>query len=447
MRTDTHAYPTYKPCSIPQICEVPSHWEVKRLAQMGTFSKGGGGTKDDEAKHGLPCIRYGDIYTSHKYFVTQSRSRIHPDRTPDYARIKYGDVLFAGSGETIEDIGKSVVSLIEEEAYCGGDVILFRPTVQVHPRFMGYTLDSPPFALQKSSMGRGITIMHIYSSQLKNMCIPLPPLDEQAAIVRHLDHADELINRYISAKERLIPLLAEQRQAVIHQAVTRGTDPTVPTRHSGVDWLGDMPRHWQLPQLKQVCEIVRGKFSHRPRNDQSLYGGPYPFIQTGDVSSATKLITEHKQTLNERGLAVSTKFPAGTLVMTIAANIGDVAILDFEACFPDSVVGFIPRDSAQRDYLYYLFRTIKNELLRDAPVNTQGNLNIERIGTRTIPMPTLAEQTKIADRLDANTQNIDKAVKHAYRETQLMREYRTRLIADVVTGQLDVRDAVAQLPE
>ena len=318
-----------------------------------------------------------------------------------------------------------------------------RNHTQQNLRWLFYLLTSSELDI----VSRDSAIPGLNRDDAYRMSLPYPPPEEQAAIVRYLDHADKLINHYICAKERLIALLEEQRQAVIHQAVTRGTDPNVPTRHSGVDWLGDMPRHWQLSQLKQVCEIMRGKFSHRPRNDQSLYGGPYPFIQTGDVSSATKLITEHKQTLNERGLAVSTKFPAGTLVMTIAANIGDVAILDFEACFPDSVVGFIPRDSAQRDYLYYLFRTIKNELLRDAPVNTQGNLNIERIGTRTIPMPTLAEQTKIADHLDANTQNIDKAVKHAYRETQLMREYRTRLIADVVTGRLDVRNALPQLPD
>ena len=446
MRNDVHAYATYKPCSISLIGEVPAHWEVKRLAQIGTFSKGGGGTKDDEVDHGLPCVRYGDIYTSHKYFVTHSRSRINPDRTPEYARMKYGDALFAGSGETIEDIGKSVVNLIEGEAYCGGDVILFHPTVQAQPRFMGYALDSPPAAFQKSSMGRGITIMHVYSSQLKNMCIPFPPLEEQAAIVRYLDHADDCINRYISAKRRLITLLEEQRQAVIHQAVTNGLDPNVPSKQSGIGWLADVPQYWQLPQLKQVAKILRGKFSHRPRNDPALYGGTYPFIQTGDVAAANRIIKDHRQTLNERGLAVSTLFPAGTLVMTIAANIGDVAILDFEACFPDSIVGFVPTEKVERDFLYYIFCAMKSEFLSEAPVNTQGNLNIERIGSRKIPLPSLAEQNSIVCHLAKATAHIDKAADLALRQVSLIDEYRTRLIADVVTGQLDVRTTTVELP-
>lgn len=186
---------------------------------------------------------------------------------------------------------------------------------------------------------------------------------------------------------------------------------------------------------------------HRPRNDPSLYDGPYPFIQTGEVARTKKTITGYSQTLNEQGLAVSMMFPAGTLVMTIAANIGDVAILDFEACFPDSVVGFVPRRNIDRDYLYYLFRAMKAELLREAPVNTQGNLNVDRIGSRQIAFPSLLEQTAIVRYLDKATADIDTAVSHTHRQIELLQEYRTRLIADVVTGKIDVREAAANLPD
>lgn len=128
----------------------------------------------------------------------------------------------------------------------------------------------------------------------------------------------------------------EQKQAIIYRAVTRGIDPDVPLKPSGIDWLGDIPEHWEPRHIKQVSKLLRGKFSPRPRNDPSLYDGPYPFIQTGYVSLAVKKVVSYSQTLNENGFAVSKQFPAGTLCLTIAANIGDVAILDFEACFPDS---------------------------------------------------------------------------------------------------------------
>ena len=285
------------------------------------------------------------------------------------------------------------------------------------------------------------------SSFIANYPIFLPPLPEQVAIVRYLDYADELIRRYVSGKQKLIRLLEEEKQAVIHRAVTRGLDPSVRLKPSGVEWLGDVPAHWEQRRVKQVSRILRGKFMHRPRNDPSLYDGPYPFIQTGEVARAKKTITGYSQTLNKQGLAVSMMFPKGTLVMTIAANIGDVAVLDFEACFPDSVVGFVPRQNVDRDYLYHLFLAMKAELLREAPVNTQGNLNVDRIGSRQITLPPLPEQTVIVAYLDKATTAIDDFISRTHRQIELLQEYRIRLIADVVTGKLDVRGAAANLSD
>ena len=159
------------------------------------------------------------------------------------------------------------------------------------------------------------------------------------------------------------------------------------------------------------------------------------------------MIMGYKQTLNEQGLAVSTMFPSGTLVMTIAANIGDVAILDFNSCFPDSIVGIIPSKNIYRDHLYYLFRAMKREFMREAPVNTQGNLNVDRIGSRKVVLPPFPEQIAVVDYLDKATSEIDSAITRARRQIELLQEYRTRLIADVVTGKLDVREAAAQLPD
>ena len=269
----------------------------------------------------------------------------------------------------------------------------------------------------------------------------IPPPEDQIAIVRYLDDADQRIREYVNAKERLIALLEEERQAVIHQAVTRGLDPNVKLKPSGVEWMGDVPEHWEIQQLKQKSRIFRGRFSHRPRNDASLYDGPYPFIQTGDIARAGKWITTYEQTLNDRGLAVSQMFPRGTLVMTIAANIGDAAILDLDACFPDSVVGFTPSHNVDRDYLYNLFQSMKTEFLRVAPVNTQGNLNVDRIGATIVAFPPLAEQTAIAAHLNQLAYRSDTAIDRARRQIELMEEYRTRLIADVATGKIDVREA------
>ena len=232
-------YPDYRVAGIPHLEQVPRHWGVPCLGQIGTLAKGMGGNKDDERPEGLPCVRYGDLYTTHKNFIERTRSFIDPEDHDKYTRIRPGDVLFAASGETIEEIGKSAVNLIEGPAYCGGDIILFRPSSPLIPRYMGYAMDCKPIADQKAVMGRGFTVYHIYGRQLKYLRFPIPPPDEQDALVRFLDHADEQIQRYIAGKERLIALLEEERQALVHQAVTRGLDPSVRLKPSpgAVEWL------------------------------------------------------------------------------------------------------------------------------------------------------------------------------------------------------------------
>ena len=214
----------FEPSTVPELGDVPAHWQIFQLGRLGNFSKGSGGTKDDEITEGLPCVRYGDIYTFHKCFVRQTRSFIARHRAHDYAPMKYGDVLFTGSGETIEDIGKSVVNLIDGEAYCGGDVILFRPRAKTHPEFLGYLLDSARAIHQKASMGRGITIMHIYSSQLKYLWLALPPFAEQVQIAAHIGKVTKEVDQAINGTQHQVNLMNEYRTRLIADVVTGQTD-------------------------------------------------------------------------------------------------------------------------------------------------------------------------------------------------------------------------------
>ena len=213
-----------KPSGVEWLGEVPEHWEVVQLGRIGKFSKGGGGTKEDEVDVGLPCIRYGDIYMHHKYHIERSRSYISLERSSNYTPMQYGDILFAGSGETIDEIGKSAVNLFDAKAYCGGDVILFRPGIEVNSRFTGYATDCVQSAYQKSCMGRGITIMHIYSSQLKYMRLALPPVAEQSAIAEYLDKATTDVEAATARARRQIQLVQEYRTKLIADVVTGKLD-------------------------------------------------------------------------------------------------------------------------------------------------------------------------------------------------------------------------------
>ena len=219
LTTQYRPYPAYTPSGVPWLGDVPAHWEVVQLGRSGVFFKGSGGTKDDEVPDGIPCVRYGDLYTTHKSFISQTRSYVPPAKARAYTPINRGDVLFPTSGETIEEIGKSAVNLMHTQVLCGGDLIIFRPTIPMEPKFAGYALDCPAAQTQKSLMGRGITIMHIYSGQLKYLWLSLPPIPEQRAIVRYLDYVDRRIRRYVGAKRKLIALLEEERKFATLEAM------------------------------------------------------------------------------------------------------------------------------------------------------------------------------------------------------------------------------------
>jgi type I restriction enzyme S subunit len=204
---------------------------------------------------------------------------------------------------------------------------------------------------------------------------------------------------------------------------------------SGIDWLPEVPAHWDVKQIKRMCTMIRGKVGHRPRNDPALYDGEYPFVQTGDVTVAQKYIRSYSQTLNELGFSVSRMFPKGTLVMSIAANIGDVAILDFEACFPDSMVGFIPDHKTDLGYLYYLLRSMKDIMLRSAVLTTQLNINYVRIGTNFAAFPPKKEQQAIAEFLDTKEVEILATKDILNQQIETLISYRQSLIHECVTGK------------
>ena len=426
MIEDVKRYPGYKDAGMESLAEVPRRWEVRRIKRICRLAYGDAlasasrnvGTVSVLGSNGPVGLH--DLANTHAPCIVVGRKG-------SFGKVNYSvDSVFAIDTTFFVDDRHS----------------------SAHLRWLYYLLGW----LQLDQVTRDSAIPGLDRQDVYQKRAVVPPLPEQRAIARFLDHADRRIRCYIRAKEQLIALLEEQKQAIIHQAVTGQIDvrtgqPYPAYKSSGLEWSPEVPEDWEVWRLKQATRILRGKFTHRPRNDPTLYDGPYPFVQTGDVARAGKNVRTYSQTLNEAGRAVSRVFPAGTLVMAIAANIGDVAVLDFDACFPDSVVGFVPQTSVQRDFLYYLFVVMKRELIRDAPVNTQGNLNVDRLGFQQIPLPTLPEQECVIQHIDATTGDLDIAVGRIRRQIRLLREFRTRLIADVVTGKLDVREAAAALPD
>ena len=438
MIEDLKPYAEYKESGLSWLGQVPGHWEIKRGKSYLTAI-------DERSKTGKEELL---TVSSARGVVPRRTANVTMFKAESYTGHKLcwpDDLVVNSLWAWAGGLGVSTHHGIISTAY---SVYRARRSAGINPRFLHELVRSSAYQweLQVRSKGVWISRLQLTDTAFLDSPILLPPPAEQAAIVRFLDWANGRLERAIRAKRKVIALLNEQKQAIIHRSVTRGLDTSVPLKHSGLPWLGEIPAHWEVRRMKHAARIHRGKFTHRPRNDPTLYDGPYPFIQTGAVAQATKFITGFKQTLNEKGLAASKLFPSGTLVMTIAANIGDVAVLTFDACFPDSIVGFTPSTEVDRDYLYLAFLCMKPELLSEAPVNTQGNLNVERIGAMAIPLPSRTEQHRITRQVDCETGAFAEAIYRLQCEIALLREYRTRLAAEVVTGKLDVREAAVRLP-
>lgn len=442
--------PQMKDSDAPSLGAVPAHWDVLPIGRLGTMLKGRGGSKEDEATSGVPCVRYGDLYTRYEFFITSAKACVSDDRVGAYTPIQHGDVLFAGSGETIDDIGRSAVNLLEGRAVCGGDIILLRPNRDINPRFLGYAADAPSSRQQKATMGRGFTVVHIYGSELKRLVLAIPPLDEQAAIVRFLDHADRRIRRYIRAKQNLIKLLEEQKQAVIHRAVTRGLDSSAGLKACHVEGVSAVPRQWQVRSFARIA-IDRADYrgATPTKTDSGIFLVTARNVRKGWIDydiSREYVASRDYATIMRRGLPKK-----GDLLFTMEAPLGHAALVDREDI---ALAQRVVRLRFDREYVEPQFVLVsvlspyfQDQVLRRGTGSTALGIKASKLPQLQLLVPPLQEQGALLGRLAEKCRPMDASAGRARTEIALLREYRTRLIADVVTGKLDVREAAARLSD
>ena len=259
-------YQAMKPSGVDWFGDVPAHWNVHRLRTVAEMRVS---NVDKHIKDGELPVRlcnYVDVYKNDR--ITQDMAFMRATATAaeiERFRLEAGDVLITKDSETFNDIG--VPALVQDTAYdlvCGYHLALLRPSgARLNGPYLLRALQSPTVAYQFHVAANGVTRYGLTHEAIKSVQLPLPPLPEQHAIARYLDHADRRIQRYIQAKEKRITLLHEARQAIITRAVTRGLNPDVPLKPSGVEWLGDVPAHW---------EVRRAKYLYREVNERSSSG-------------------------------------------------------------------------------------------------------------------------------------------------------------------------------
>ena len=284
------------------------------------------------------------------------------------------------------------------------------------------------------------------------MSVPLPPLPEQSAIVRFLDHADRRIRRYIHAKQKLIKLLEEQKQAIIHRAVTRGLESNVRLKPSGVEWLGEVPEHWHLLPLKRACSLLRDG-THLPPARQAE---GFPLLSVRNIVGDLFVHRSDDSRISEahfKDLCRSFTLRRDDVVLAIVgATIGKVAIVPEMEPFQIQRSLAVLRPRARLLDFRFLAAFLRGPgfqraLWTTVAFSAQPGIYLNRLGSFYVAIPPIVEQQAIIDELEKSTAHLSRAISSAHREISLLREYRTRLIADVVTGKLDVRETAAGLPD
>ena len=288
-------------------------------------------------------------------------------------------------------------------------------------------------------------------SHFKRMPVFVPSLDDQAAIVRFVDLANSRLERTIRAKRKVIALLNEQKQAIIHRAVTRGLDPDVLLKDSGILWLGDIPNHWEVRRAKQVCSAI---IDCKNRTPQVIDGGGYVVVRTTNVRKGQFNINGSYLT-DRKNYEIWTQRGAprlGDVFFTREAPVGEACLVPDESnfCMGQRMMYFRPNQNELESA--FLLHTIYGPVVRryieiEANGSTVGHLRLGQVSSLPLLWCPIEEQKQIVQYISTECAPLTHTISKLEIEIELLREYRTRLIADVVTGKLDVRAAAAALPD
>lgn len=438
-------YPAYKDSGVPWLGKVPEHWEVKRGKWLFRYKKN---INADRSNSNILSLTLRGVVNNDP----DNPEGLVPKDYASYQLFRKGDLVFKLID--LENLRTSRVGLVHEDGIMSPAYVRLVPQSinNIHYFFHQY------FDLYQrgiyNQLGAGVRST-LSPNDLLNLSVLVPSLPEQSAIVRCLDRIDRRIRHYIRAKKKLIKLLEEQKQAIIHQAVTRGLDPNVKLKSSGVEWLGKIPEHWEVLPLKALSTVQSGITLGKQYLGQELV--EFPYLRVANVQEGHVNLSEIKTIEVPAEEAKRSRLQKGDVLMTEGGDpdkLGRGCVWEGQIypCLHQNHI-FAVRPNISRLKPYYLgillsSQYAKEYFLRTGKQTTNlASTNKTTIGQFPIPLPKVEEQDLILDTVENDLEGIERAISGISREISILHEYRTRLIADVVTGKLDVREAAANLPE
>lgn len=434
-------YPTYKPSNIDWIGEIPSHWEeskIKYKVQINSETL----TEKESDDFEINYVEISDVnlvdgltnYTKYLYSEAPSRAR---------RIVKDGDIIVSTVRTYLKAIAR-IEKPIENLIVSTGFAVL-RP-INVNSKYLGFFAQSQHFIDETIANSEGVSYPAINSNEIGNINIFLPPLQEQQAIVAYLDEKTTLIDELIAKKERKIELLKEQRAALINQAVTKGLNAEVAFKDSGIEWIGEIPEHWEIVNFKHKINLLtdytaNGSFASLAENVEYLEEGFSRLVRLTDLrvnfENQGIYITEEAHNF----LSKSELFGGELLIANVGAYAGLVLIMpETNQKMTLAPNMFLLRLNSNTKYYFYLLNSegFKNHISMLAVSSAQPKLNKDNIKSLRVFSLPLSEQQAIVTYLDEQTALIDKNIELESQKIEKLKEYRQSLISNVVTGKIKV---------
>lgn len=422
-----------KNSGLPWVGKIPSDWEIKRLKYAADyFYKGNGITKDEVFEDGdISCIRYGEIYSKYNgaFVNCISKTKLMVQESPRH--IKKGDILFACTGELVEEIGKNIVYMGNNPCLVGGDIIVMRH--QKDPIFMNYALNS--YAQTQKSEGKAkLKVVHISSKDIQNLMVLLPTLPEQKAIADFLDKKCAEIDGLLADLEAEVKTLAEYKKSIIAETVTRGLNPNAPMKQSGIPWAETIPAHWDIHPIyyyftqrihKNIFGIEQNllslSYGNIIRKDINTTGGLLPAsYNTYNIVEANDIVIRPTDLQNDKR-SLRTGFVREHGIITSA------------------YITLQPKDNIHSPYFHYLLHSydIKKVFYNMGNGVRQG-LNYSEFSRLMVFEPPIEEQKNIAEFLDEKCAAIDQSTADKQTQIETLKSYKSSLIYEYVTGKKQV---------
>ncbi|EMS78421.1 restriction endonuclease subunit S [Desulfotignum phosphitoxidans] len=435
-----YKYQRYKDSGIEWLAEIPEHWNIKRFRNLFSFSKGLSITKENLQDEGIPCVNYGEIHSKYGFEVDPDKNELHCvgedylKRSPK-SLLNRGDFIFADTSEDIEGSGNFTHLTSDKDVFAGYHTVIARPIKGINKRFLAYVCDSISYRSQIRSKVKGVKVYSITKAILKGTWIWLPNEGEQTVIANFLDKKTAKIDKAIAIKEQQIVLLKERKQIIIQKSVTKGLNLNVPTKDTGVDWIGRIPEHWDIKRAKYLFKEV----------DQRSKTGQEELLSVSHMTGVTPRSEKNVSMFMAEDYTGSKICIENDLVINIMwAWMGALGVSDRIGIVSPSYGVFRQQNKNTFNpvYLEYLLKTTKyiehyNQVstgLHSSRLRFYGHMFLNmKMG-----FPSFDEQNSIVAYLSEQTDKIDKAINVQESQIEKLKEYKTTLINNAVTGKIKV---------